>query len=48
VPIVEALNTRFRQAAAGDILALFTAALRNQAGVYVNEDHIESTLAQFQ
>jgi peptidyl-prolyl cis-trans isomerase D len=48
VPIVEALNTRFRQAAAGDMLALFTAALRNQAGVYVNEDLIETTLAQFQ
>jgi hypothetical protein len=46
--VLETLRNQFRGQAAGDVLALFTAALRLQAGVYVNEDLIETTLAQFQ
>jgi hypothetical protein len=41
------LRQQFRTQAADDVLSLYTAALRDTAGVTVNQDLIESTLARF-
>ena len=39
---------QYREQARDDVFALYTAALREQAGVTVNQPLIESTLARFQ
>ena len=45
--ILDNLRAQFRDQARGDLLALYTAALRDQAGVTVNQPLVESTLARF-
>jgi peptidyl-prolyl cis-trans isomerase D len=47
-PIVTELRDQFRTQAADDVLTLYTAALREAAGVRVNQSLVESTLARFQ
>jgi peptidyl-prolyl cis-trans isomerase D len=47
-PIVAELEDQFRTQAADDVLTLYTAALREQAGVRVNQAQVEATLARFQ
>ena len=42
-----ALRAQFDRKAADDVLALFTAAVRDEAGVAVNQSLVESTLARF-
>lgn len=44
---VEAVRTELRDQAAEDVLALYTAALRDAAGVSLDTGLVESTLAQF-
>ena len=45
--IVEGLSAQYRQQVQGDVLALYTAALRDRAGVSVNQTLLDSTLARF-
>ncbi len=45
--ILEQLRGQFAGQAAGDLLTLYIGALRNQAGVSVNESLLETALAQF-
>jgi peptidyl-prolyl cis-trans isomerase D len=45
--ILDNLRAQYRDQARGDVLALYTAALRDQAGVTVNQPLVESTLARF-
>lgn len=45
--IAENLSAQFRAQTADDILALYTAALRDTAGVSVNQSLIDSALSQF-
>jgi peptidyl-prolyl cis-trans isomerase D len=45
--IVEGLRAQQSQQVQGDILALYTAALRDRAGVSVNQTLLDSTLARF-
>ena len=45
--ILDTVRSQFREQARGDLLALYTAALRDQAGVTVNQPLLESTLARF-
>ena len=45
--ILDNLRAQYREQARGDLLALYTAALRDQAGVTVNQPLLESTLARF-
>jgi len=47
VPIVEQLRGQFREQAKDDVLALYTAALRDSAGVSVNQALIDTTLSRF-
>ena len=46
-PIVEQLRGQFREQAKDDVLALYTAALRDSAGVSVNQALIDTTLSRF-
>lgn len=45
--LLDNLREQFRSQATDDVLALYTAALRDAAGVRVNQELIESTLARF-
>ena len=45
--ILDTVRSQFREQAQGDLLALYTAALRDQARVTVNQPLLESTLARF-
>ena len=45
--ILAQVEDQFRQGLADDVLTLFTAAVRDQAGVQVNQALVESTLARF-
>ncbi len=45
--ILDNLLGQYRQQVRGDLLALYTAALRDQAGITVNQPLVESTLARF-
>lgn len=47
-PVAEQVQSQFDGQVADDILALYTAALREQAGVQINQALIDSTLARFQ
>ena len=46
-PVVEAIEQQFDDQAADDVLTLFVAAIRDGAGVSVNQALVESTLARF-
>jgi hypothetical protein len=46
--IMAQLRDQFAGQAADDVLTLFTAAVRDQAGVRVNQELVETTLARFQ
>jgi peptidyl-prolyl cis-trans isomerase D len=46
--VLDNLRQQYREQARDDVFALYTAALRGQAGVTVNQALIESTLARFQ
>lgn len=46
-PILARLQQQFDEQIHGDILALYTGALRNAAGVKVNQSLVESTLSRF-
>lgn len=46
-PVVAQLDQQLDQQASDDVLALFTAALRDAAGVSVNQGQIDATLARF-
>ena len=46
-PALAALAEQFDRQAAEDVLALFTASVRDEAGVSVNQGLVESTLARF-
>ncbi|HET9067709.1 MAG TPA: hypothetical protein VFN28_03620, partial [Amaricoccus sp.] len=45
--LLDTVQGQFRGQVQGDLLALFTVALRDQAGVTVNQPLVESTLARF-
>ena len=45
--ILATVREQFREQARGDLLALYTAALRDEAGVTLNQPLLESTLARF-
>ena len=45
--ILETVRGQFRDQAKGDLLALYTAALRDEAGVTLNQPLVDSTLARF-
>ena len=47
VPVVEAIEQQFDDQAADDVLTSFVAAIRDGAGVSVNQALVESTLARF-
>lgn len=46
-PILDQLGNQFTEQVAGDLLSLYVAALRNRAGVTVNEDLLDTALSQF-
>ena len=46
-PALAALTEQFDQQVADDVLTAFTAAVRDAAGVSVNQGLVESTLARF-
>jgi hypothetical protein len=46
--VLQTLRDQFRDQAADDVLALYSAALVGQAGVRVNQPLIDSTLSNFQ
>ena len=45
--VLDNLQGQYRQQVQGDVLALYTAAMRDAAGVRVNQGLLESTLARF-
>ncbi len=45
--MLDNLQGQYRQQVQGDVLALYTAAMRDAAGVRVNQGLLESTLARF-
>jgi peptidyl-prolyl cis-trans isomerase D len=47
-PVVDQLRSQYTSQAADDVLALYTAALREELGVRVNQSLVDSTLARFQ
>ena len=46
-PLVDRLREQYRGQSRDDVLALYTAALREAAGVSVNQATIEATLSRF-
>jgi len=46
--VLEGVNARFRAEAAQDILSLYTAAVRDEAGVSVNQNMINAAITQLQ